>query len=122
MVFTPIYKLLKHQKNLQNEAVFDLFLDISGISGKLSKMDVSEIVCNEDIYIPTSDNEESLTDRYYEMQPVLIQANVPTENTVTCKMAIIILIMLIMVMLNIAFKMSLGLQVHTLQILLIMIM
>ena len=43
-------------------------------------MDVSEIVYNEDIYIPTSDNEESLADGYYEMQPVLIQANVPTEN------------------------------------------
>ena len=43
-------------------------------------MDVSEIVYNEDIYIPTSDNEESLTDGYYEKQPVLIQANVPNEN------------------------------------------
>ena len=80
MVFTPIYKLLKHQKNLQNEAFFDLFLDVSEIGSKLSKMDVSEIVFNEDIYIPTSDNEESLTDGYCEMQPVLIQANVPTEN------------------------------------------
>ena len=84
-------------------------------------MDVSEIVYNEDIYIPTSDNEELLTDRYHEMQPVLIQANVPTENAANLQMAIIILIMLIMVMLNIKFKMSLGLQVHTLQILLIMI-
>ena len=44
MVFTPSYKLLKHQQNPQNEAVFDLFLDISEIGGKLSKMDVSEIV------------------------------------------------------------------------------
>ena len=43
-------------------------------------MDVSETVYNEDIYIPTSDNEELLTDGYHEMQPVLIQANVPTEN------------------------------------------
>ena len=43
-------------------------------------MDASEIVYSEDIYIPTSDNEESLTDGYYEIQPVLIQANVPTEN------------------------------------------
>ena len=121
MIFTPIYKLLKHQKNPQNEDVFDLFLDVSEIGRKLSKMDVSEIVYNEDIYIPTSDNEESLTDGYYEMQPVLIQANVPTENAANLQMAIIILIMLIMVMFNIAFKMSLGLQVHTLQILLIMI-
>ena len=80
MVFTPIYKLLQHQKNPQNQAVFDLFLDVSEIDGKLSKMDVSEIVYNEDIYIPTSDNEESLTIGYYEMQPVLIQANVPIEN------------------------------------------
>ena len=80
MVFTPINKLLKHQKNPQNEAAFDLFLDISEIGGKLSKMDVSENVYNEDIYIPTNDNKESLTDGYYEMQPVLIQANVPTEN------------------------------------------
>ena len=32
------------------------------------------------MYIPTSDNQESLTDGYYEMQPVLIQANVSTEN------------------------------------------
>ena len=30
--------------------------------------------------MPPSDTEESLTDGYYEMQPVLIQANVPTEN------------------------------------------
>ena len=111
MVFTPIYKLLKHQKNPQNEAVFDLFLDISEIGGKLSKMDVYKIVYNEDIYIPTSDNEESLADGYYEMQPVLIQANVQLKMLQTCKMAIIILIM---VMLNITFKMSLGLQVHTL--------
>ena len=80
MVFTPIYKLLKHQKIPQNEAAFDLFLDVSEIGGKLSKMDVSEIVYNEDIYIPTSDNEELLTDRYYEMQPVLIQPNVSTKN------------------------------------------
>ena len=80
MVFTPIYKLLKLQKNPQNEAVLDLFLDVSEIGGKLSKMDVSEIVHNDDIYIPTSDNEESLTDGYYKIQPVLIQANVPTEN------------------------------------------
>ena len=58
MVFTPIYKLLKHQKNPQNEAVFDLFLDVSEIGRKLSKMDASEIVYNEDIYISTSDNEE----------------------------------------------------------------
>ena len=43
-------------------------------------MDAPEIVYNEDIYIPTSDNEELLTDGYYEMQPVLIQANVSTEN------------------------------------------
>ena len=57
MVFTPIYKLLKHEKNLQNEAVFDLFLDVSEIGRKLSKMDVSEIVYNEDIYALTSDNE-----------------------------------------------------------------
>ena len=41
---------------------FDLFPDVSEIGGKLSKMDVSEIVYNEDIYIPTSDNEESLTE------------------------------------------------------------
>ena len=67
VVFTPIYKLLKHQKNPQNEAVFDLFLDVSEIGKKLSKMNVSEIVYNDDIYIPTSDNEESLTDGYYEM-------------------------------------------------------
>ena len=46
----------------------------------MSKIDVSEIVYNEDIYTPTSDNEELLTDGYYEMEPVLIQANVPTEN------------------------------------------
>ena len=58
---------MKHQKNPQNEAVFDLFLDISEIGRKLSKIDVSEIVYNEDIYIPTSDNEQSLTDGYYEM-------------------------------------------------------
>ena len=80
MVFTPIYKLLKHQKNPQNDDVFYLFLNVSEIGRKLSKMDVSEIVYNEDIYIPTSDNEELLTDGYYEMQPVLKQANVPTEN------------------------------------------
>ena len=80
MVFTPIYKLLKHQKNPQNQAVFYLFLDISEIGGKLFKMDVSEIVYNVYIYVSTSDNEESLTDGYYEIQPVLIQANVPTEN------------------------------------------
>ena len=43
-------------------------------------MDAPEIVYNEDIYIPTSDNEESLTEGFYELQPVLIQANVPTEN------------------------------------------
>ena len=78
MVFTPIYKLLKHQKNPQTEAVFDLFLDIREIGGRLSKMDVSEIVYNEGNN--ESDNEESLTDGYYEMWPVLIQANVPTEN------------------------------------------
>ena len=77
MVFTPIYKLLTPEK--PNEAIFDIFLDVSETGGKLSKMDVSEIVY-EDIYIPTSDKEESLTDGYYEMQPVLIQANVPTEN------------------------------------------
>ena len=43
-------------------------------------MDASGIVYNEDIHIPISDNEESLTDGYYEMQPVLLQANVPTAN------------------------------------------
>ena len=43
-------------------------------------MDAPEIVYNEDIYIPTSDNEELLTDGYYEMPPVLIQANVSTKN------------------------------------------
>ena len=68
IVFTPIYKLLKHQKNLQMK----LFLTYFWTLVKLSKMDVSAIVYNEDIYIPTSDNEESLTDGYYEMQPVLI--------------------------------------------------
>ena len=46
----------------------------------MSKIDAPEIVYNEDIYIPTSDNEESLTEGYYELQPVLIQTNVPTEN------------------------------------------
>ena len=67
MVFTPIYKLLKHQKNPKNEAVFDLFLDVSEIGGKLSNMDASEIVYNEENYIHTSDIEESLTAGYYEM-------------------------------------------------------
>ena len=78
--YLPHQKIVETPKKPQNEAIFDLFLDISEIGGKLSKMDVSEIVYNEDICIPTSDNEESLTDGYYEMQPVLIQPNVPTEN------------------------------------------
>ena len=43
-------------------------------------MDVSKIVYNEGIYVPIGDNEESLIDRYYEMHPVLIQANVPNQN------------------------------------------